>query len=410
MALGCSAAGTESSLLADLAGYADCSAHALGQSGFGGGLPTGLLTACLTIYVALLGYRMLLGEAFGARAIVTAAVRVGVVVTFCLSWSTFEQVIYRVVIDGPAEIAAGALNGASPSLQEIGARAQRDYETVQFDRGNGAAPLAAPNGAPGQPPLPPGAQPPPGLGQPPATPGPQTLGPRPVTAAGAVFLASAAGGLIAVRLAAGLLLAIGPLIIALGLFDSGLGLVEGWLRALAGATLASAGLLVTSLLELDFVDARVAVPPTDMLSPQGLMTIGIVFSAVSLVMIAATGAAARGVRLPLRIGVDHRGASAFAADGPASIPTTARPSAVAAAPEPASRAQSIADAIAAQSRRERMASVGAPEGGPRRTGLSRPGQGGSETDAVRPAPLGQSLRRAPRARRSASVTRRESRQ
>jgi type IV secretion system protein VirB6 len=413
MAVACSPAGTEATLLGDLAGYADCSAQALGQSGFGGGLPVGMLGACLTVYVALLGYRMLLGEAFDARAIVMAAVRVGLVVTFCLSWPSFEQVFYRVVIDGPAEIASGALNGASPGLRELGARAQRDYETVQFDRGNATPVGVSIAGAPGQPAPsqqgPPGFSGQPGPGQPPGL--QQTAGPKPVTTPGAVFLASASGGLIAVRLAAGLLLAVGPLIIALGLFDSGLGLVEGWLRALAGATLASAGLMVTSLLELDFVDAHVNVPPTDMLSPQGLMVIGIVFSVVSLVMLAATAAAARGLRLPSPLRATSARADWSVAGQGTTIGGAAQDETRGAAPEPASRAQSIADAIASQARREQTAGTTGPDVGARRLGVARPDReaaGGG--DASRPAPLGQSLRRTPRARRSVSVTRREGRQ
>lgn len=418
MALGCNAGGAEASLLADLAGYADCSARALGQSGFaasgfGGGLPAGLLAACLTVYVALLGYRMLLGEAFDARAIVLAAVRVGVVTTFCLNWSSFEQVVYRVVIDGPAEIAAGAMGGPSPDLRAIGTRAQRDYETVQFDPRNGVA-LLAPSGMPLQSQLQSGptAQP----GRPHTVPDSltaeaQSLGPRPVTLPGAIFLTSAAGGVIAVRLAAGLLLAIGPLIIAFGLFNSGLGLVAGWLRAMAAMTLASAGLMVTSLLELDFVDARIAASPPDMLSPQGLMVIGIIFSVVSLVMIGATGVAARGIRLPLRLGAESVRAGEYASRQAASTPASPRAAAGARAPEPASRAQSIADAIAAQARREQRAWNAGPEGTASWTPLARAGrEAASGEDAGRPPPLGHSLRRTPQARRSVSVIRREGRQ
>ena len=111
-------------IAAQLAAYADCHARLLGHSGFDGVLghlllPT-LLTSLLTIYVALIGYRLLLGQAFDLRNAVLAALRLGIVIALATSWPTFETLIYRVSIEGPAEIAAVAVTGSDiePSSAE----------------------------------------------------------------------------------------------------------------------------------------------------------------------------------------------------------------------------------------------------------------------------------------------------
>src|SRR5439155_567824 len=54
-----------------------------------------------------------------------------------------------------------------------------------------------------------------------------------------LFLVGAIGGLAAVRMIAGLLLAVGPLFVAFLLFENTRSLFEGWIRVLAGAALAA---------------------------------------------------------------------------------------------------------------------------------------------------------------------------
>ena len=119
MALSCSVP-AGSSVIQNLAGYLDCHAQGLGQAGFqsltGGVLFPAFLTGCLTIYVAILGYRVALGQTLTVREAVLAALRVGLVVTLCTRWPSYETLVYRVATDGPAEIAGSVLQATSLPL------------------------------------------------------------------------------------------------------------------------------------------------------------------------------------------------------------------------------------------------------------------------------------------------------
>src|SRR5204862_1796175 len=73
-----------------------------------------------------------------------------------------------------------------------------------------------------------------------------------------LFLAGAAGALAALRLIAGVLLALGPFFFAFLLFDGTRGLFEGWLRVLAGTALGALGTAVALGVELAFLEPRLA--------------------------------------------------------------------------------------------------------------------------------------------------------
>ena len=88
----------------------DCRALALGEAGWralGPGSGFGLaLSGLVAIFVALIGWRMLLGERLGMRDAVLAAVRVGVVLALATSWAAWRPLVYDVVTRGPEELAA----------------------------------------------------------------------------------------------------------------------------------------------------------------------------------------------------------------------------------------------------------------------------------------------------------------
>lgn len=403
MALSCPAiADAGGSLLQSLAGYIDCNAQSLGQSGFAGALPPAFLASCLTIYVALIGYRFLLGQPLDARDAVLAALRVGLVITLCTSWPAFETLAYRVAIDGPGEVAGGVLGGQAPDAGELARRAQEDFDAIQAgfhpqqagaaQDGSSSAPLAA---SP-TPYVTVRSLPPPNLNGAPS-----------LNQSGEVFFVTTLGAFLAARLVAGIFLALGPLIIALALFDTTLGLVEGWIRALVGAVLATAGISIVTALELTFIEAQLPLPPPNPLAGQGLLLVAAVFAVAIVAVVAAAGLAARGLRFPARTARPVGQLASPALQPPpdmrsASIFSDRREESI-------SRTQRVVDAIAAQGRRERMDGGEAAEGlqGRRATRAVRRPDGGQE--GVSLAPLGHSLRRTPSARRSATVSRRESR-
>ena len=77
--------------LSGVLSYVDCQAQAIGQGGYQaltapGSIVAVLLTGLLTIFVALFGYRMIMGQTPGTRDGVMALVKIGVVLALATSW------------------------------------------------------------------------------------------------------------------------------------------------------------------------------------------------------------------------------------------------------------------------------------------------------------------------------------
>lgn len=217
------------SLLGRLSDYVECHADAASRAGFeaqGGALTTAVLSGCLLLYVALIGYRMMLGQTHDARAVALAAARAGLVIALASSWASYQPMVQALVLRGPPEIAAAVLGpaGLNPLTPAQAAKALRDDRPAEL-----VTPAPGPPQAPGSAPR--------GAGE---------LRPSTTTA------------WLALRLIAGVLLGLGPLLIPLALFDTTLGLVEGWARSLMGVLLGSAAVLIITTLEYDFFKAEMA--------------------------------------------------------------------------------------------------------------------------------------------------------
>ena len=218
--------------------FMSCQARVLGENGYlaltGGPLGVQLLTAVLTVFVALVGYRFLLGSPPGFREGVSWTARVGIALTLFGSWPAFQTVIYRVMIDGPNEIAAIVMTPSG--LPETGRveRVQAAYDTIRL----GSIGESEPRGDPG-------------LEQRFSF---GTPAPRSATA----FLLSAIGIESALRFTIGLLLAIGPLPILTLILSGSAGLFVGWFRVLTGTALALVGAIAASSTELVLVESELA--------------------------------------------------------------------------------------------------------------------------------------------------------
>lgn len=376
-----------------LAGYLDCQAQALGQTGFanlsGGWFGLALLGGCLTIFIALIGYRLMLGMPFGPRDGLLAAARIGVVVAFATSWPAYEAVIYRVATDGPAEAAAQLLPRgiAPPTLPDAARRLDSDYASLQrLTAPGGLVPVAAPS---------PEAGPPMQAGeldesrsQPPAQAAPaqpQSPAHDPTQdKAWLMLVVAGVGALAAVRLAAGLLLGLGPVVIILALFDAARGLLEGWIRALLVVFVAAAGTMVVTGLELDFIEGQLAqANPAAVAGLDGpALTVTVwVFAAATLLVMALALIVGRAFRIPAHLlhGFGHT-----AVARPLARPPVAATAGVRALDEPEARARSLANSIQRLSRIEaaRMGQAGPAanppsqgRGSPQRPAPGSPGGG-----------------------------------
>ncbi|HEY0414245.1 MAG TPA: type IV secretion system protein [Allosphingosinicella sp.] len=423
MAGACPPFSPQDEFLRSLLSAVDCHAQTIGQAGYqalatpGSAVSLGL-TALLTIFVALFGYRMLLGQAPDAREGVVAAAKIGVVLALATSWPAFRTLAYDVTMHGPAELAASigqqaSLPGAGGGLVE---RLQGvDNELAELTvLGTGKPPEQDEVVGPNQP----------------LTPEQQQreyarlqqLQQRPrwnpaddaklVGEARTLYLTGAIAAFASVRLVAGLLLALGPLFAIFLLFDNMRGLFEGWIRGLVGAALGSLATAIVLGVELALlepwmaavVSARRADIPTPTV-PVELLVTTLVFALTLVAALIATAKVARGFRMThaMRVVPQHwvEGIRSRSSELRA---VTREGAAAAEAPDQRSRAFALADAVAATQRRE----AAAPLPPAARLGPQRVGEAARRDNEIAAAvPLGQSWQRRTRGRVSAGAARRD---
>lgn len=305
---GCPAFDPNAPYVGAVIAYANCHALSLGETAFrafGAGTPFGIaLTGLLTIFVALVGYRMLLGSVPSLREGVLLALRLGIVLTLATQWPAYKALVFDVVTGAPGEFVAGGAGGEAADLSPASLAAR-------IDRVNDAlasllAPPAAPQ--PAQAPVP--AQP--GLVAAPAPTAPvQQPGTLPIAAqfpvetAAVALTVSALGGLLSVTATMGLMLALGPLFILSLLFAWTRGLFLAWVRVLLGAMLGAVAVPLVLSLDLGIVERQVAVlvdlvgsnQPTGFL-PLSIAATTLASAVVLLAVFAAVIRAASGLRLP----------------------------------------------------------------------------------------------------------------
>ena len=370
MTIACPAPDASLGVALRLSTYVDCQARALGENGFqalvGGPIVAGLLSGLVTVFVALIGYRLILGTTPSLKDGIGWTVRLGIVLTLTTGWPAFQTLIYNVATDGPDELAAVILPASGLPATDLDARVQQAYDTIRL----GVEPAAtqppsqaipANSGTPGQPA--------PAVST--AT-APSPDGKLPQTASALVM--STSGVMAALRIATGFLLAVGPLAILALLFDATLGLFSGWVRALAGAGLGLLAATLVTALELPMVEGELGSIQgygrglaSEVVDPQALTTMVLLFAVVMLVavLLAIRMAGAFSLR------VSNAFVSAPTVMGQAALleRTVALPAALplaAAAAQAAAgrpRAASVADALSLSVLREQQTAMALVSGG-----------------------------------------------
>lgn len=366
--------------LGDTLRFLDCQALTIGASGYQalaspGSILWTLLTGLLTIFVAIFGYRMILGEVPSVREGVLAFVKIGIVLTLATSWPAYRTLVFDVAVRAPAEVSAniGRASGLPGSEGGMVARLEAtDAAMVTLAIEGTGLRSANLNTMP-----------------------PLFAGFEPFALGGArmLFLLGVLGAFGAVRLVAGLLLAIAPVFIAFLLFDATRGLFAGWLRVLLGAALGSLGTAILLGVQLALYEpwltsllsaraAGIAVPS----APVELLTLGLLFVILLIVTIVALARLAWGFSFapsapiwPL-VGLPTGSSQALERGATTSLAPSG--------PD-RSRAALVADAVASEQRREANAAVLALAG-PQRV----PVQALTRQDvSAAITPLGQSHRR-----------------
>jgi type IV secretion system protein VirB6 len=229
----CEASAFDVGIVRDILGSVDCNVQLYSAAGYhalagpGSPLPAAM-TALLTIYVALLGYRMLFAvEGVRLAQAPLAALKIGVILALTVNWSVFQTLVFNVGAQAPLEIGRVISRPMANDGASLAADPVQGIQTAYDEFNADAADLGKKAGQ--------GAQ------------GPQASSGQPNGAdaatatdlrrAAAALLASTAGVLAMALIATGVLTAVGPVFIALLLFEATGGFFAGWVRALVAAVL-----------------------------------------------------------------------------------------------------------------------------------------------------------------------------
>jgi type IV secretion system protein VirB6 len=272
MAGTCPVSGPDDPLVRSLLGTVDCNVQSLVRGGYGALFQpqsafATVLTSLLTFYVALIGYRLLLGRGqLRITDLALTAVKLGAVLALATQWGTYQAVVYDLLFQGPEDLA----NAMLVAVQPDGSVFKGDvFDGLQkaFDALTVFSASYAQHAPPQASPLMGGA----------------AFGAFALTIAASTLLLCSLGVLLAAKIVLGLLLAVGPLFIALMLFDSTRGLFQGWMRASLAfafvplATILLLGVMLTmlepSLLQLEG------------LREQNVATLAPVYSVLILVLV-----------------------------------------------------------------------------------------------------------------------------
>ncbi|OYX35534.1 MAG: hypothetical protein B7Y99_03220 [Caulobacterales bacterium 32-69-10] len=398
MAALCPAPGDDIGLVRGLMATVDCNVGALTREGYGvlsqpGGVVMAVMVSLMTMYVAFIGYRMLLGRSpLHIGELTMSALKIGVVIVLASNWAAYQTVVYDTLFKGPAQLASMLMNAVQPEgsafrgdpfdgLQVAFDELQRSASAFAGRAGAQASPFVG------------------GVG----------FGAFALNSSAMLMLLSSLGVVLASKIVLAVLLALAPLVAGLLLFDATRGVVEGWLKA--AVVFSIAPFLATLFLALQLTLMEPTLIALAAARGEGRTELAhavgaLVLMSVFLCVLAGAGIAAvmlaAGVRLP-RKGSDAA-ASATRSTSTASSTSTAAPA------EMQSRVAAVAAAAAAMERRD----TAAPRAGRSQTTDRRITLGADRTSTPAAAvaggttpPLGQSYRRASAPRRSAAASRRD---
>lgn len=402
MASFCPAPAEDAGLVQGLLGSVDCNVLNMVETGYGslaqpGSAVSAALTLLLTLYIGVMGFRLMVGHApLRVGDLTLTLLKIGVVLVLATSWPTYQQLVFDTLFRGPEQLAGGMMQALQPS-GSIFRRNPFDSLQIAYDELQRSAAFFSQRVI--------------GLASP--FQGGAAFGALALNTAALTMLLTTLGTVLAAKIVLGLLLALGPVFVAFLLFDATRGLFEGWLRAsIAFALVPLIGLLglvgQLTLIEPHLVRLAAARAQgiVDLAPANAIFILTLVFGAVSISGAIAVGVVAMGFRLPWRQPATRadlqrsqapqlQGESARAASAARTDPVI----------EPRSRAAAVAAAAAAMDHRD---GPGANEGG--QVGrlsavISRSAEGGSARHTL--SPVSRTYRRSAQPRHAASSLRRD---
>lgn len=272
-------------IVAGLIDTVDCHIRTLVQDSFRelvgpGTMFAAALTGLLTIYIALIGYQLLLGRGNLKLSVLPAtALKIGLIMAFLTSWAAYQAVIFSFFFDGPRDF-VGVLLSSMGFGRDAYDGVEAAYATLS-DAAGVYGGLADPNA--------------------------NILQGGPMLGAGLLWLSAlgllltTVGVILAAKIVLAFLLAVGPVFIALFLFDSTRGLFDGWLRATLAFAIAPSAANVFSaamiIMMSPFLTALADNAGSGVFEMGPIVTISLVvavFAVVMVMMLRATATIASG--------------------------------------------------------------------------------------------------------------------
>lgn len=245
--MACDAVQTGQRFVAQMLAHIDCQAQAIGAYGYGAlSDPTSsvivALSGLLTLFVAFFGLRLLMAEPQNGRDLVGDALRVGIVLTLATSWPAWRTLGYDVVMSGPSEIATNISTAADlpGNRNDMVARLQTADDNIVIltifgtGRNTGGTDRSDQIGDTFR--------------------GIALADQEGLSNGRLFFLIGVIGPLAIVKIGAGLMLAIAPLMAGLLLFVGTRDLFFGWLRALGALAVGALALYLVFGVQLSILD------------------------------------------------------------------------------------------------------------------------------------------------------------
>ena len=215
----------------------DCYLQSTVQGGYANMLGQGsvfsmALTIALTLYVALVGYRLIFGRStLSMGEMMPRMIMIGAVLALTSNWATYQVLVYDVLTDGPQEIVQainqgdGKVSSLTDRIDVLSGRmvdladawTEFDAQPDQMVTGQ-VAPEAE-------------ALPATATGITAFIAPKDSLGPNMLLLSALLLVLASAGVLVVAKIILGLLLLLGPIFAVLGLFPATRGLLIGWGRA-----------------------------------------------------------------------------------------------------------------------------------------------------------------------------------
>lgn len=271
--MSCPAIHTSERFLAATLAHLDCQAATIGSFGFGALSAPGssfalAFSGLITLFIAFFGVRLLIGSPLSGHEFAHDMVRVAIALTLATSWPAWRTLGYDVVISGPDELfrAIGLASGLPGSSGDLASRLQRVDDGLGAFNVLGSGRLGVATGDWFQ-----------------------------LSFARGAYLIGTIVPLALVRLAAGLMLALAPIIAGLSLFGASRSLFDGWARALVMIFLASLAVSLVLAAQLAIVEpwlqdalARRSAEQATLDAPLEIMALTTAFALVSLGLVALT--------------------------------------------------------------------------------------------------------------------------